>query len=161
MLSSAAMDTGPTLRRATPADADAIRDLVTAAYQHYTPLIGRTPLPMLADHALAIREHEVWVLEDEADRTLLAVIELEPRSDHLWVENVAVHPARQGRGLGRRLLRHAEAEASRHSLSELRLLTNERYTANLAMYERYGYRETHREPHLGTDLVHLRKRLEG
>jgi hypothetical protein len=28
------------------------------------------------------------------------------------------------------------------------------------MYERYGYRETHREPHLGTDLVYFRKRLE-
>jgi hypothetical protein len=25
------------------------------------------------------------------------------------------------------------------------------------MYARYGYRETHREPHLGTDLVHFSK----
>jgi hypothetical protein len=29
------------------------------------------------------------------------------------------------------------------------------------MYERYGYRETHREPHLGTDLVYFRKDLAG
>ena len=29
------------------------------------------------------------------------------------------------------------------------------------MYERYGYRETHREPYLGTDLIHFRKTLGG
>ena len=40
------------------------------------------------------------------------------------------------------------------------LLTNERYLSNIAMYTRYGYRETHRVPYLGTDLVHFRKRLE-
>jgi hypothetical protein len=42
----------------------------------------------------------------------------------------------------------------------MRLLTNERYLANIAMYTRYGYRETHREPHLGTDLVHFSRALE-
>ncbi len=57
------------------------------------------------------------------------------------------------------MLRHAEDEARRHGLSEMRLLTNERYVANVAMYERYGYRETHREPYLGTDLVVFRKDL--
>ena len=30
---------------------------------------------------------------------------------------------------------------------------------NIAMYTRYGYRETHRVPHQGTDLVFFRKRL--
>jgi hypothetical protein len=34
-----------------------------------------------------------------------------------------------------------------------------RDVANVAMYERYGYRETHREPYLGTDLVVFRKDL--
>ena len=73
------------------------------------------------------------------------------------MENVAIHPAHQGRGLGRRLLRHAEDEARRHGHREIRLLTNERYAANIAMYRRYGYAETHREPYLGTDLVHFSK----
>jgi N-acetylglutamate synthase-like GNAT family acetyltransferase len=145
----------PTLRRADERDAPAIHDLVVRAYSHYTALIGRTPIPMLADHAAAVREREVWVLVEGG--VLAGVLELEPRPGYLWIENVAVSPDRQGHGLGRRLLSHAEVQASRHGLPELRLLTNERYLANLAMYRRYGYVETHRTPHLGTDLVHFAK----
>lgn len=149
----------PTLRLATDEDATAIMALVRDAYRHYEPLIGRTPIPMLTDYAVAVREHDVWVLE--AGGRLLGVLELELRDDHVWVENVAVAPAEQGRGLGRRLMQHAEAEARRQGRAETRLLTNERYVANIAMYTSYGYAETHRQPHLGTELVYFRKVLEG
>lgn len=144
------------MRRAGAADSAGIRRLVHAAYAHYEPLLGRTPLPMLTDYDAAILDHEVWVL-DAPDAGIVAVLELIERPDHLWIDNVAVDPGWQARGLGRRLLAFADAEARRRGLPELGLLTNERYTANIAMYERYGYRETHREPHLGTDLVHFRK----
>ena len=110
---------------------------------------------MLADYRVAVREHEVWVLE--ADHAVVGVLELAVRGDHLWIENVAIHPDWQGRGLGRRLLDHAEAVARGHRLPEIGLLTNERYVRNIAIYLGRGYRETHREPHLGTDLVYFRK----
>jgi GNAT superfamily N-acetyltransferase len=149
----------PSLRRATPDDVAAVAALVADAYGPYEPLIGRTPLPMLVDYAAAIVDHPTWVLESGG--TIVGVIELVEHADHLWVENVAIAPAWQRRGLGRRLLRHAEDEARRLGLPALGLLTNERYLDNIAMYERYGYRETHREPHQGTDLVHFRKVLAG
>jgi GNAT superfamily N-acetyltransferase len=149
--------TAPELRRAAAPDADPIRDLVAAAYAGYATLIGRTPMPMLADYAIAVREHEVWVLD--AGGEIVGVLELIPKPDQLWIENVAILPARQGQGLGRRLLRHAEDEARCRGVERLGLLTNERYLDNIAMYERYGYRETHRQPHLGTDLVFFEKRL--
>ena len=145
----------PILRRAAPDDAEAIRDLVASAYGKYVPLIGRTPMPMLVDYAEAVLEHEVWVLD--AGGALAGVIELVPHDDHLWVENVAVAPEQQGRGFGRRLLTHAEDEARRLHLRAVGLLTNERYVENIAMYTRYGYGETHRKPHVGTDLVYFRK----
>ena len=148
----------PVLRRAVDADAPAITELVAAAYRDYEPLIGRTPLPMLVHYSDAIRDHQLWVLDD--GEVLVGVIELQARDDHLWVENVAIAPRWQGRGLGRRLLRHAEDEARRQGFDDVHLLTNERYLSNIAMYTRYGYRETHRVPYLGTDLVHFRKRLE-
>lgn len=148
----------PRLRRAGADDAANVRDLVADAYSHYIPIIGRTPIPMLTDYADAVRAHEVWVLDD--DGTIVGVLELDPRQDHLWLENVAVLPARQGRGFGRVLLAHAERVAGERALREIRLLTNERYLANIAMYERHGYIETHRRPHLGTDLVYFTKRIE-
>lgn len=158
----------PVPRRAHPDDVPAITALVAAAYGPYRPLIGRTPLPMLVDYADAVRDHEVWILDDPDDTAevggaleVAGVLELVRHADHLWIENVAVAPERQGRGLGRLLLEHAESEARRLGLGELRLLTNERYVTNIAMYERYRYRETHREPHKGTDLVHFRKVLSG
>jgi ribosomal protein S18 acetylase RimI-like enzyme len=148
----------PTQRRATATDADAIRDLVTAAYEGYIPLLGRTPIPMLADYHEAVRVHDVWVLDDDG-HGIVGVIELIAHPDHLYIENVAIAPSHQGAGLGRQLMHLAETEARARGLTELGLLTNERYTSNIAMYERYGYVETHRTEHLGSDLVHFRKTL--
>ena len=148
----------PTLRRADDADAPAIAELVDRAYEGYAPLLGRTPFPMLADYGEAVRTHEVWVLDDGG--RVVGVLELVPHDDHLWIENVAIAPDLQGHGFGRRLLRHADDEARRRGLAELGLLTNERYLDNIAMYTRYGYRETHREPFKGTDLIYFRKRLD-
>lgn len=148
----------PTLRRATAEDAEAIRAVVTAAYEGYTPLLGRLPTPMLADYDEAIREHDTWVLADPTGE-VIGTIELIPQPDHLWIQNVAIRPDHQGQGLGRRLLAHAEDEARTRGLPAMGLLTNERYTANIAMYQRYGYVETHRTHYQGTDLVHFRKTL--
>lgn len=148
---------GLVLRRASEPDAPSIAALVDAAYRDYEPLLGRTPKPMLTDFAAAIRSHDVWVIESGGQ--IAGVLELEDREDHLWIDNVAVDPGRQGLGLGRWLLDFAEDEARRLGRSELGLLTNERYTVNIGIYERRGYRETHREPYRGTDLVYFRKRL--
>jgi N-acetylglutamate synthase-like GNAT family acetyltransferase len=147
----------PTLRRAGPGDATAIRAVVDAAYGPSVELLGRLPLPMAADHDLAVREHEVWVLD--TDGMVIGVLELIAREDHLWVENVAIDPRHQGTGLGRRLLDHSEQRASELGLEEIRLATNERYLFNIAMYRRRGFRETHREPVQGTDVIHFRKVL--
>ncbi len=150
--------TPPELRRATDADARTIHDLVHAAYAGYIPRLGRKPAPMLTDQVTAIRTHEVWVLTD--GQRIVGVIELIPRDDHLWIDNVAIEPERQGSGLGRRLLLHAEDRARALGVGEIRLATNERFVANIAMYERIGYVETQREPAGGTNVVHFRKPLE-
>jgi GNAT superfamily N-acetyltransferase len=113
---------------------------------------------MLIHYEDAVREHEIWVLE--RDGVLVGILELDPRPDHLWIENVAVSPRWQGRGFGSLLLRHAEDVARTTGLRELGLLTNERYVDNIAMYTRYGYRETDRVPFQGTDLVYFRKRVD-
>ncbi len=144
------------LRPACPADIDAIHTLVAAAFGKYVQRIGRKPQPMLTDYRVAQREHQLWVLSQ--DQILAAVLELAPRTGHLLVVTVAVSPAHQSSGFGRRLMAFAEAEAKRQGLPEVRLYTNERLTENLTFYARLGYHETHREPASGgTKLVHMAK----
>jgi len=155
--SRSAADTVTSLRRARQDDVPAITALVHDAYVGSVALLGRQPMPMTVDYAEAVALHEVWVL-DEGDR-LAGVLELIAKPDVMWIENVAVAPDRQSRGLGRRLLAHAEAQARERGLTAMGLLTNERFVDNIAMYERYGYRETHREPYRGSDVVTFRKAL--
>lgn len=152
------MTTAPQLRRAIPADAAAARDLVRAAYAKWVPVIGREPLPMRADYDRAVAEHLVDLWEEEG--ALLALIETIPKPDHLLIENLAVRPSAQGRGLGERLLRHAEALARSLGYTELRLYTNAMFAENIAFYARRGYVETERSSVLpGSITVFMRKRL--
>ncbi len=97
------------LRRAASTDAPAIRDLSRTAYAKWVPLIGREPMPMTADYDRAVTEHIIDLVEERGE--LLALIEMVPAPDHLLIENIAVRPDQQGRGLGDLLLRHAETLA--------------------------------------------------
>ena len=128
----------PTLRQAAASDAAAVRALTRAAYAKWVPLIGREPKPMVADYEAAVVRHRVDLAE--IDGTLAALIETISRPDHLLIENVAVAPVWQGRGLGRLLLRHVEELAVRQGFSEIRLYTNKRFEANVRLYLRLGYR---------------------
>ena len=139
-------------------DVDAIRDLVHAAYAKWVPLIGREPMPMKVDYSVAIAEHDFDLLCD--GETIVGLIETEHRPDHLWIENVAVHPDRQGQGLGKRLLKWAERRAEIAGTGELRLLTNEAFEANIKLYKAVGYRIDRTEPfHLGGTTVYMSKRI--
>jgi GNAT superfamily N-acetyltransferase len=145
------------IRRARPADAAAVRDLTRSAYAKWVPLIGREPVPMAADHERAVREHMVDLLFIGAG--LVGLIETVREADHLLIENVAVSPPYQGRGYGRRLLAHAERLAASLGLPELRLYTNERFSANVELYGRLGYTVDREEPFMGGFKIHMSKRL--
>jgi ribosomal protein S18 acetylase RimI-like enzyme len=102
---------------------------------------------MKANYERAVRDHEIDLLY--ADGNLVALIEVIVNSDHLFIENVAVVPHRQGEGLGRYLLRHAEEKTRKAKLRELRLLTNQAFQANIRLYESAGYRIDRTEPFAG------------
>ncbi|MEA2884835.1 MAG: hypothetical protein QOH32_4091 [Bradyrhizobium sp.] len=147
-------------RRATASDAAAIRELSRAAYAGWVPVIGREPRPMTADYDRAVIEHSIDLLEEQG--TLVALIETVAQADHLLIENIAVRPDQQGKGLGDLLLRHAEQFALAQGFSETRLYTNAAFASNLVLYAKRGYEEYRREEiEPGGVAVFMRKILKG
>jgi ribosomal protein S18 acetylase RimI-like enzyme len=147
----------PRIRAATAADLPAITDIVDQAYRHYIARIGKPPGPMLEDYAARVSEGVVWVLEEEA--VIAAIIVLLPGANHLLLDNIAVSPARQGLGLGRRLLAFTEVEALRRGYREIRLYTHQTMVENQRLYASIGYEETGRGTEAGYDRVFMRKQL--
>ena len=147
-----------TIRPAAEADAPALRSIAVAAYQRYVPRIGREPAPMTADYLAAARHGQAWIATQDGQAA--GFIILIPQPGYLLVENVAVLPAAQGRGIGARLLALAEERARSLRLPEVRLYTNEAMTENLAYYPPHGYTETHRAHQDGFHRVYFRKRLD-
>jgi ribosomal protein S18 acetylase RimI-like enzyme len=146
------------LRLAEPADAEAIGALTREAYAKWVPLIGREPLPMTIDYAQALTAHRFDLLDVGED--LAALIETVADGDQLLVVNVAVRPAFQGRGFGVRLMALAEQIASEAGLMGVRLYTNQRFAANIALYASLGYGIDREEALNGGVAVHMSKRIE-
>ena len=147
-----------TIRMAEAEDVRAVGDLVQRAYAHYVARIGRRPAPMDDDYDSRVRAG--WVHVAVQDDQLTGVIVLIARRDHLLIDNVAVDPARQGRGIGRRLMDHAEHVARAAGLRDVRLYTNAAMTENLRLYPRLGYEEVDRRVEHGFDRVFFSKRLD-
>ncbi len=151
------MGESPEMRQAVAADAAAIRALTREAYAKWVRVIGREPKPMTADYVAAVRNHRFDLLH--LDGRLVALIETIAAVDHLLIENVAVSPACQGRGLGRRLVAHAERLAASHGHAEIRLYTNKMFVENIRLYRRLGYRIGREEAFGGGVIVHMSKRV--
>jgi len=142
---------GVSIRRARPDDAAAVRTLTRAAYAKWVEVIGREPFPMTADHDRAVREH--WVDLAERDGKLAGLVEMIPRPDHLFIENLAVAGDAQKLGLGSRLLAHAEHLARRSGLATIELATNQAFAANLAFYEKRGFAICEQSPLPGGGIM--------
>ncbi len=142
---------------ATAADAPEVSALVNAAYGPYVERIGMTPRPMTDNYAEVIRNSRVTVAESVG--RIAGVIVLATTDEGFVIDNVAVHPAHRGKGLGKVLLEFAEAEARRAGFDSIYLYTHEKMTENLVLYSRIGYVEYDRRSQGKFSLVYMRKHL--
>ena len=145
------------LRRATESDAEFLRLLHDRAYVKYVERMGGKPEPMAADWSAVLRDDAVWLAEVDRNPTGATVLRIRP--DHMLIWGVAVEPRLQRRGMGRQLMRFAEAEARRRGVDEIRLYTNRKFTENIRLYKGIGYAATHTETLGQRTLVHMRKQI--
>lgn len=153
------------IRLATARDQEAVEEVTCAAYQPWVEVVGGRPGPMDADFASLIGDRKVHVavadggsgLHPSVAGVLVQAIE----ESALLIENVAVHPAHQHRGLGLALVTFAEDTARACGLAAVRLYTHERMATNIAWYEQLGYVISGTEPIESGRLVHLRKSRSG
>jgi len=92
------MSAGPSIRRARSSDATAMKSCVEAAYRHYIARIGKPPGPMLDDYSKVTQQHEAFVAEEKGE--IVGVLVLVRQHSGMLLDNVAVHPDFQGKGLG-------------------------------------------------------------
>lgn len=146
------------IRLANGEDVAAVGRLVRDAYGHYVARLGKEPGPMLDDYARRVADGQVWVLEEEGALAGVLVLE-DAAGGALLLDNLAIAPAAQGKGHGRRLVAHAEAEARRRGHSQIVLYTHVLMVENVAIYRRLGFEETHRVTEKGYDRVYMAKDL--
>ena len=141
------------------ADVPIIERIVHDAYVKYVARIGKPPGPMEDDYAARVAAGEVWICAEGDD--IAGILVLESAADHLLLDNIAVAPAWQSRGVGRHLLAFADAEARRAGHAELRLYTHVLMHENIALYTHLGWQETGRGEQAGFQRVFMRKPVPG
>jgi GNAT superfamily N-acetyltransferase len=144
------------IRRARREDIAPIKALVDAAYRHYVPRIGLRPLPMDDDYDGRVVRGEAYVAGDDEVEGVMVLV---AHDEYLLIDNVAVDPRHQGRGLGKALMSFAESQARAIGREEVRLYTNVKMVENRAFYARLGYEEIEEVEIEGRHGVLMRKRL--
>ncbi|ALE85588.1 GCN5 family acetyltransferase [Pseudonocardia sp. HH130629-09] len=146
--------------RLRPADAGEVLTLQRAAYVPEARAHDDIDLPPLTEQLAEIREQladrsvTAWGIRD--DGRLVAAVRITRSGSTAVVSRLVVAPDRQGEGLGSGLLRHAEEQLD-DDVSVIELFTGEHSVTNLRLYDRLGFRETHRTDAGTYALVHMAK----
>ena len=146
------------IRKAAKSDLPDIETCAATAYAIYVDRIGREPAPMVADFATALKKEQLYVAVE--NEQLVGFVVFYSQRGYMHLENVAVSPEFQQRGIGSGLIGFVEQRARSEGFCRLELYTNAKMTENLELYPRLGYRQFDRRIEHGFDRVYFCKILE-
>ena len=143
----------------TPADAGEVLTVQRAAFVSEALIYGTADMPPLVqtlkELEAELRDADGWVAR--IDGRLVGAIRTREEADLLLIGRIAIAPDQQGEGIGQALLEAAETHSD---AAEAELFTGSLSEANIRLYERCGYVETHRiDQGDGIQEVFLQKRL--
>lgn len=145
------------IRLAEKKHEQAIFECVNMAYSMYIERMGKKPAPMFSDYAKLIEKNVIYIATSSEE--IMGIIVFFPKGNSLFIENVAVHPDFQGRGIGRKLIEFAFGFAKMAGLQEVNLYTNELMTENIGYYHGLGFAEVGRRLEDGYRRVYFAKPL--
>ena len=133
----------PALRLVGPRDLEQVAALTEAAFGD-SPVKARS----MVKNTLSDPARQCWGLWEE--ERLLAAAGVGPAAEGLSIYSVAVDPARQGQGLGRRLMAGLLATLPRDRA--LVVEVDSRNRPARALYAAFGFRETRRQDYFARGL---------
>ena len=130
------------IRIAAPADISGIKACEEQAFDLSKRRGNTRDTSQSAVMAAQIDEGQVHVIQESS--LILGYISFTSSFDHLFVDAIAVLPDHHRKGLGSRLLTHAEEAAADRGLGSVKLFTDGQIAGNNLFYQRLGYQETDR-----------------
>ena len=149
-------------RRGQPTDDARLRLIARAAYAHYTARMDRDPAPMHADFAAHLNADIVFVAVDAMRMVqgyTVLMLDRQASNGGWLLDNIAVHPDEQGKGIGRLLMQQCEAFLRGQDVTSYQLYTNEVMHENIDWYRGLGFVEVERRVENGFRRVYMQKRL--
>lgn len=136
-----------------PASFDHWDELLGLIHRSFASMDGIIDPPSSAHRLTSVSleakaREETAFLAVIADR-LVGCVFLADKSNHLYLGKLAIDPAFQGQGVGRRLVEAAEDHSRKLGRTAIELQTRIELTANHAVFARLGFRETARTAHPG------------
>ncbi len=155
------------IRAMTAEDAAEVIEVVVAADMFTADEVPFLEEMLSGYEAAARDEGHVAVVVDEGPMGVAGVAYYRPKeaADRVWdLTMIAVHPQLQGRGTGRGLMRHVEADLAARGARLLAVRTSGtgQYAGTRAFYARCGYDRVAEVPDWwtdGDDLVLFTRRL--
>ena len=91
----------PFIRLAMTTDVPAIKLIARKSFERYVPLIGKPPAPMNANFSGHILKDTVFIAQSEKKQGSVLGYAIVLQRDGEWLlDNIAVSPEAQGRGVG-------------------------------------------------------------
>ena len=144
------------IRLARQTDLAEVQTCIAAAFDPYLTRLPRPPAALSADYRDLIARNAVHVA---VDVTIVGTVTLTGHASDLVITNLAVHPSRQGSGIGRAMMRYAEDLAAAGGYRRVTLFTHELMVENIEFYSALGYAETDRRVTDGRSRVYFARTL--
>jgi GNAT superfamily N-acetyltransferase len=136
-------------RLAVPDDAPALAALISLAYrvEDFFKIGDRTDAGEVRDKMT----HGAFIVVEDADGALAGTVYVSADSGLGYFGMLSIDPARQGQGLGKRLILEAEDHCRRAGCREIELEVVNLRTELPPFYRRFGYVETGTRPFSDTE----------